>query len=224
MVPFPCGHHCSMYKVVQIWPGHMRLVYTEISPCHIWTTLYLQSEKASRTFLDTWFSIFVSSMAAIWQSILCDESFGWQWQNLFRVSEKCDRTIFIVSTERTTKFGSMIPDILCNKMRYFYTDQTRVDWSQKHYQPLRYRAGFALHLIKIMETRDVSFRNERFRRIESVRGLMRSASRSCEPVVHLDPDGFVSYSYSSFTNLHRSQTISFTCRPLSKGITDGYIC
>ena len=29
-----------MYKVVQIWPGHMRLVYTEISPGHIWTTLY----------------------------------------------------------------------------------------------------------------------------------------------------------------------------------------
>jgi len=28
------------YKVVQIWPGHMRLVYTEISPGHIWTTLY----------------------------------------------------------------------------------------------------------------------------------------------------------------------------------------
>jgi hypothetical protein len=29
-----------IYKVVQIWPGHMRLVYTEISPGHIWTTLY----------------------------------------------------------------------------------------------------------------------------------------------------------------------------------------
>jgi len=28
-------------KVVQIWPGHMRLVYTEISPVHIWTTLYI---------------------------------------------------------------------------------------------------------------------------------------------------------------------------------------
>jgi hypothetical protein len=26
--------------VVQIWPGHMRLVYTQISPGHIWTTLY----------------------------------------------------------------------------------------------------------------------------------------------------------------------------------------
>jgi len=29
------------YKVVQIWPGLMRLVYTQISPGHIWTTLYL---------------------------------------------------------------------------------------------------------------------------------------------------------------------------------------
>ena len=27
------------YRVVQIWPGHIRLVYTEISPGHIWTTL-----------------------------------------------------------------------------------------------------------------------------------------------------------------------------------------
>jgi len=30
-----------MYRVVQIWPGHLRLVYTEISPGHIWTTLYI---------------------------------------------------------------------------------------------------------------------------------------------------------------------------------------
>jgi len=29
----------GMYKVVQIWPGHMRLVYTQISPGLIWTTL-----------------------------------------------------------------------------------------------------------------------------------------------------------------------------------------
>jgi len=28
------------YKVVQIWPGLMRLVYTQISPGHIWTTFY----------------------------------------------------------------------------------------------------------------------------------------------------------------------------------------
>jgi hypothetical protein len=27
------------YKVVQIWPGQVRLVYTQISPGHIWTTL-----------------------------------------------------------------------------------------------------------------------------------------------------------------------------------------
>ena len=78
-------------------------------------------------------------------------------------------------------------------------------------------------LCERVHSRDVSFRNERFRRIESAGGLMRSGSRSCEPVVHLDTDGFVSYSYSSFTNLHRSQTISFTCQPLSKGNTDGYI-
>ena len=31
--------YLGKYKVVQIWPGHMRLVYTEISPGHIWTTL-----------------------------------------------------------------------------------------------------------------------------------------------------------------------------------------
>jgi len=29
------------YKVVQIWPGLIRLVYTQISPAHIWTTLYI---------------------------------------------------------------------------------------------------------------------------------------------------------------------------------------
>jgi hypothetical protein len=28
-------------KVVQIWPGLVRLVYTQISPGHIWTTFYL---------------------------------------------------------------------------------------------------------------------------------------------------------------------------------------
>jgi len=28
------------YKVVQIWPGLVRLVYTQISPGHIGTTLY----------------------------------------------------------------------------------------------------------------------------------------------------------------------------------------
>jgi hypothetical protein len=32
--------HC-IYKVVQIWPGLVRLVYTQISPGHIWTTLYI---------------------------------------------------------------------------------------------------------------------------------------------------------------------------------------
>ena len=30
----------SIYKVVQIWPGLFTLVYTQISPGHIWTTLY----------------------------------------------------------------------------------------------------------------------------------------------------------------------------------------
>jgi hypothetical protein len=30
----------GIYKVVQIWPGLVRLVYTQISPGHIWTTLY----------------------------------------------------------------------------------------------------------------------------------------------------------------------------------------
>jgi hypothetical protein len=31
-----------MYKVVQIWPGLVRLVYTQISPGHIWITLYIK--------------------------------------------------------------------------------------------------------------------------------------------------------------------------------------
>ena len=30
-----------LYKVVQIWPGLFTLVYTQISPGHIWTTLYI---------------------------------------------------------------------------------------------------------------------------------------------------------------------------------------
>jgi hypothetical protein len=30
----------QLYKVVQIWPGLVRLVYTQISSGHIWTTLY----------------------------------------------------------------------------------------------------------------------------------------------------------------------------------------
>ena len=34
-----------IYKVVQIWLGHMRLVYTQISPGHIWTTLYISDEE-----------------------------------------------------------------------------------------------------------------------------------------------------------------------------------
>jgi hypothetical protein len=29
-----------LYKMVQIWPGLFTLVYTQISPGHIWTTLY----------------------------------------------------------------------------------------------------------------------------------------------------------------------------------------
>jgi len=38
---YDCNPHIpSTYKVVQTWPGHMRLVYTEISPGQIWTTLY----------------------------------------------------------------------------------------------------------------------------------------------------------------------------------------
>ena len=31
---------CLKYKVVQIWPGLFTFVYTQISPGHIWTTLY----------------------------------------------------------------------------------------------------------------------------------------------------------------------------------------
>ena len=31
----------TKYKVVQIWPGEVRLVYTQISPGYIWTTLYI---------------------------------------------------------------------------------------------------------------------------------------------------------------------------------------
>ena len=30
-----------IYKVVQIWPGLVPLVYTQISPGHIWTTFYI---------------------------------------------------------------------------------------------------------------------------------------------------------------------------------------
>ena len=30
-----------LYKVVQIWPGLFTIVYTQISPGHIWTTLYI---------------------------------------------------------------------------------------------------------------------------------------------------------------------------------------
>ena len=32
----------TIYKVVQIWPGLFTLVYIQISPGHIWTTLYLR--------------------------------------------------------------------------------------------------------------------------------------------------------------------------------------
>ena len=32
---------CIIYKVVQIWPGLFTLVYKQISPGHIWTTLYM---------------------------------------------------------------------------------------------------------------------------------------------------------------------------------------
>jgi hypothetical protein len=45
-VPSPIYQHMiqsekdKTYKVVQIWPGLMWLVYTQISPGHIWTTLY----------------------------------------------------------------------------------------------------------------------------------------------------------------------------------------
>jgi len=39
--------------MVQIWPGHMRLVYTEISPGHIWTTLYLSKSKRTPPKLNT---------------------------------------------------------------------------------------------------------------------------------------------------------------------------
>ena len=33
------------YKVVQIWPGLFTHVYIQISPGHIWTTLYLKSAE-----------------------------------------------------------------------------------------------------------------------------------------------------------------------------------
>ena len=33
----------KLYKAVQIWPGLIRLVYTQISPGHIWTTLYFMN-------------------------------------------------------------------------------------------------------------------------------------------------------------------------------------
>jgi len=35
-------HNSSLYKVVQIWPGMFTLVYTQISPGHIWTKLYFR--------------------------------------------------------------------------------------------------------------------------------------------------------------------------------------
>jgi hypothetical protein len=41
----------AKYKVVQIWPGLVRLVYTQISPGHIWTTLYI-------TYLDLRASVY----------------------------------------------------------------------------------------------------------------------------------------------------------------------
>ena len=40
----------AMYKVVQIWPGHMQLVYTEISSGHIWTTLYMYMNFNPKSF------------------------------------------------------------------------------------------------------------------------------------------------------------------------------
>jgi hypothetical protein len=35
--------------VVQIWPGLVRLVYTQISPGHIWTTLYIAASTSAYT-------------------------------------------------------------------------------------------------------------------------------------------------------------------------------
>jgi hypothetical protein len=53
---------CSkvMNKVVQIWPGQVRLVYTQISPGHIWTTLYIHTHVSRRT--SNWNFYIVSSI------------------------------------------------------------------------------------------------------------------------------------------------------------------
>ena len=40
-LPYCSQSYPEYYKVVQIWPGLVRLVYTQISPGHIWTTLYV---------------------------------------------------------------------------------------------------------------------------------------------------------------------------------------
>jgi hypothetical protein len=46
-----------MYKVVQIWPGLVRLVYTQISPGHIWTTLYLTEHPSVLAFTNILYSV-----------------------------------------------------------------------------------------------------------------------------------------------------------------------
>jgi hypothetical protein len=38
-------NYIAKYKVVQIWLGLVRLVYTQISPGHIWTILYIKTYK-----------------------------------------------------------------------------------------------------------------------------------------------------------------------------------
>ena len=55
-----------IYKVVQIWPGHMRLVYTEISPGHIWTTFYYSTNIRTEYFKHVAHSPFFSLQNAVY--------------------------------------------------------------------------------------------------------------------------------------------------------------
>ena len=56
------NYYIPMYKVVQIWQGLIRLVYTQISPGHIWTTLYIKQ---------------VATLHNLFISVNCSTCVGW---------------------------------------------------------------------------------------------------------------------------------------------------
>ena len=125
-----------LYKVVQIWPGLFTLVYIQISPGHIWTTLYVGVG---------WNSVCLSVCASCWPSSMEGK--------IVHISVQCCNCCAIHREQKP------VIEYQCNQLRKFYKNMILVEEFRSGVLHELTRRDWGEWRQKIVYTPDLAFNN-----------------------------------------------------------------